>query len=73
VLSYSSRGGGLTYKRGIALFAAKAHGGPSRKEGLLFENTGLPAWACAAIVSVILLGGAWQSPFASSRYEPSEP
>lgn len=26
---------------------------------LLFEYTGLPAWACAAIVSVILLGGAW--------------
>ena len=37
---------------------------------LLFEYTGLPAWA--AIVSGILLGGAWQSPFASSRYEPSE-
>jgi uncharacterized membrane protein YqjE len=26
---------------------------------VLFEYTGLPAWACAAIVSVILLGGAW--------------
>jgi len=26
---------------------------------LLFEYTGLPAWACAAIVSVVLLGGAW--------------
>jgi uncharacterized membrane protein YqjE len=26
---------------------------------ILFEYTGLPAWACAAIVSVILLGGAW--------------
>ena len=25
---------------------------------ILFEYTGLPAWACAAIVSVILLGGA---------------
>ena len=25
---------------------------------LLFEYTGLPAWACAAIVSVMLLGGA---------------
>ena len=26
---------------------------------ILFEYTGLPAWACAAIVSVVLLGGAW--------------
>ena len=26
---------------------------------ILFEYTGLPAWACAAIVSVMLLGGAW--------------
>ena len=26
---------------------------------ILFEYTGLPAWACAAIVSVILLSGAW--------------
>ncbi|RPH80647.1 MAG: phage holin family protein [Nitrospiraceae bacterium] len=26
---------------------------------ILFEYTGLPAWACAAIVSVFLLGGAW--------------
>jgi uncharacterized membrane protein YqjE len=26
---------------------------------LLFEYTGLPAWACAAMVSVMLLGGAW--------------
>ncbi len=26
---------------------------------ILFEYTGLPAWVCAAIVSVILLGGAW--------------
>jgi uncharacterized membrane protein YqjE len=25
---------------------------------ILFEYTGLPAWACAAIVSLILLGGA---------------
>jgi hypothetical protein len=25
---------------------------------ILFEYTGLPAWACAAIVSVVLLGGA---------------
>jgi len=25
---------------------------------ILFEYTGLPAWACAAVVSVILLGGA---------------
>ena len=25
---------------------------------ILFEYTGLPAWACAVIVSVILLGGA---------------
>ena len=25
---------------------------------ILFEYTGLPAWACAAMVSVILLGGA---------------
>ena len=40
---------------------------------ILFEYTGLPPWTCAAIGSVILLGGAWQSPFASSRYEPSEP
>ena len=26
---------------------------------ILFEYTGLPAWACAAIVSVFYLGGAW--------------
>ncbi len=26
---------------------------------ILFEYTGLPAWACAAMVSVMLLGGAW--------------
>jgi uncharacterized membrane protein YqjE len=26
---------------------------------ILFEYTGLPAWACAATVSIILLGGAW--------------
>ena len=26
---------------------------------ILFEYTGLPAWACAAIVSVFFLGGAW--------------
>ena len=26
---------------------------------ILFEYTGLPAWACAAIVTVVLLGGAW--------------
>jgi Predicted membrane protein len=26
---------------------------------ILFEYTGLPAWACAAIVCIILLGGAW--------------
>ncbi|MEK6762228.1 MAG: phage holin family protein [Nitrospirota bacterium] len=26
---------------------------------ILYEYTGLPAWACAAIVSVVLLGGAW--------------
>ena len=26
---------------------------------ILFEYTGLPAWVCAAIVSVVLLGGAW--------------
>ncbi len=26
---------------------------------ILFEYTGLPAWACAAIVSVLFLGGAW--------------
>ena len=26
---------------------------------ILFEYTGLPAWACAAIVSVVLLSGAW--------------
>ena len=26
---------------------------------ILFEYTGLPAWACAAIVTVALLGGAW--------------
>jgi uncharacterized membrane protein YqjE len=26
---------------------------------LLFEYTGLPTWACAAMVSVMLLGGAW--------------
>ena len=25
---------------------------------ILFEHTGLPAWACAAIVSFVLLGGA---------------
>jgi uncharacterized membrane protein YqjE len=26
---------------------------------ILFEYTGLPAWACAVIVTVMLLGGAW--------------
>ena len=26
---------------------------------LLVESTGLPAWACAAMVSVLLLAGAW--------------
>ena len=26
---------------------------------ILYEYTGLPAWACAAIVSAVLLGGAW--------------
>ena len=26
---------------------------------ILYEYTGLPAWACAAIVCVVLLGGAW--------------
>lgn len=26
---------------------------------ILFEYTGLPAWACAAIVCIIFLGGAW--------------
>jgi uncharacterized membrane protein YqjE len=26
---------------------------------ILFEYTGLPAWACAAIVCIISLGGAW--------------
>ncbi len=26
---------------------------------ILFEYTGLPAWACAVIVSVLSLGGAW--------------
>jgi uncharacterized membrane protein YqjE len=26
---------------------------------ILFEYTGLPAWVCAAIVCIILLGGAW--------------
>ena len=26
---------------------------------LLVQYTGLPAWACAAMVSVMLLGGAW--------------
>jgi uncharacterized membrane protein YqjE len=26
---------------------------------ILFEYTGLPAWACAVIVSIALLGGAW--------------
>ena len=26
---------------------------------ILFEYTGLPAWACAVIVSVVFLGGAW--------------
>jgi uncharacterized membrane protein YqjE len=26
---------------------------------ILFEYTGFPAWVCAAIVSIILLGGAW--------------
>ena len=26
---------------------------------ILYEYTGLPAWACAAIVTVALLGGAW--------------
>ena len=49
---------------------------------IIFEYTGLPTWACAAIVSVSLLGGAWgswwrggesHSPSMSSLYEPSEP
>jgi uncharacterized membrane protein YqjE len=26
---------------------------------ILFEYTGLPAWVCAGIVSVVFLGGAW--------------
>ena len=26
---------------------------------ILFEYTGLPAWVCAVIVSVVFLGGAW--------------
>ena len=26
---------------------------------ILLEYTGLPVWACAVIVSVLLLGGAW--------------
>jgi uncharacterized membrane protein YqjE len=26
---------------------------------ILFEYTGMPAWACAAIVSAVLLGGSW--------------
>ena len=26
---------------------------------ILLEYTGLPAWACSVIVSVLLLGGAW--------------
>jgi len=26
---------------------------------MLFEYTGLPAWACAVIVCIIFLGGAW--------------
>ena len=26
---------------------------------ILFQYSGLPAWACAVIVSVLLLGGAW--------------
>ena len=38
----------------IGLFAIAAACGL-----ILFEYTGLPAWACAAIVSVILLGGVW--------------
>jgi len=38
----------------IGLFAIAAACGL-----ILFEYTGLPAWACAAIVSVILLGGTW--------------
>ena len=38
----------------IGLFAISAACGL-----ILFAYTGLPAWACAAILSVILLGGAW--------------
>jgi hypothetical protein len=26
---------------------------------ILFEYTGLPAWACAMIVSIVIFGGAW--------------
>ena len=38
----------------IGLFAMTAACGL-----ILFAYTGLPAWACAAILSVILLGGTW--------------
>jgi uncharacterized membrane protein YqjE len=38
----------------IGLFAIAAACGL-----ILFEYTGLPAWACAAIISVLLLGGTW--------------
>lgn len=38
----------------IGLFAIAAAGAL-----ILFEYTDLPAWACAAIVSVIFLGGMW--------------
>lgn len=34
---------------------------------ILFEYTGLPAWACAVIVSVLLLGGAWGLAVAGSE------
>ncbi|MEO8339219.1 MAG: phage holin family protein [Nitrospirota bacterium] len=34
---------------------------------ILFEYTGLPAWACAVVVTVILLGGAWGIAVVGSR------
>ena len=38
---------------------------------ILFEYTGLPAWACAGIVSILLLGGAWGLAIAGLRVAKS--
>ena len=38
---------------------------------ILFEYTGLPAWICAGLVSVLLLGGAWGLAMAGLRVAKS--